>query len=114
MLTFNGIPVPTPSEYLWGIYDISEAERNARGNMLIERINTKRKLELMWRHLGKHELQQLLELVSATTIAVSFQDPQTGAVRTGTFYCGDRTVGALDYRNGQVRWKDIKFNLIEC
>jgi hypothetical protein len=114
VLTFNGIPVPTPSEYLWGIYDISEAERNARGNMLIERINTKRKLELMWRYLGKSELQQLLELVSATTIDVSFQDPQTGTVRTGTFYCGDRTVGALDYRNGQVRWKDIKFNLIEC
>ena len=114
MLTINSVQVPTPSDYLWGIYDISEAERNARGDLLRQLINTKRKLELMWRYLPKTELQELLQLVSEPSFTVSFQDPQTGAVRTGTFYCGDRTVGALDYRQGQVRWKDIKFNLIEC
>ena len=114
MITINGTPIPTPSDYLVGIYDISHAERNARGNMIIERINTKRKLELAWRYLDKIELQNLLQLVSATTFMVTYHDPQTGTVRSGRFYCGDRTIGALDYRQGKVRWKDIKFNLIEC
>lgn len=113
MITIDGITIPTPTEYRVGIQDISKAERNARGAMIIERIATKRKLELSWAHLAQAELQQLLQLVAPVFFAVNYPDPQTGAVQTGTFYCGDRSTGALDYRNGKMRWKDIKFNLVE-
>lgn len=113
MIKINGITIPTPSDYKLSIQDISKAERNANGDMIIERIATKRKLELSWVHLSQEELQQLLQLVAPIFFTVSYPDPQDGTTRTGTFYCGDRSTGALDYRNGQIRWRDIKFNLVE-
>lgn len=113
MITIDGITIPTPTEYRVGIQDISKAERNARGAMIIERIATKRKLELSWQYLSQEQLQQLLQLVAPVFFSVSYPDPQDGTTRTGTFYCGDRSTGALDYRNGQIRWRDIKFNLVE-
>ena len=46
MIKINGVAMPAPSEYSVSIMDISKAERNAAGTMIIERIATKRKIEL--------------------------------------------------------------------
>jgi len=113
MIKVNGVELPTPSTYIVGIQDISKAQRNARGTMIIERIATKRKIELSWTYLSKEQLSIVLNLVSPVFFEVEYIDPQENRRKTGTFYCGDRSVGALDYRNGNIRWKDIKFNLIE-
>ena len=113
MIKINGVVLPTPSDYQIGIMDLSKAERNARGTMIIERIATKRKIELSWNYLSKDDLSRVLRLVSSVFFTVEYIDPQDNVIKTGTFYCGDRTAGALDYRNGVMRYKDIKFNLIE-
>lgn len=113
MIEIDGVEIPAPSEYLVGIMDLSKAERNARGDMIMERIATKRKLELAWKHLSKEKLNRVLNLVSPVFFQVEYPDPQDNSRKAGTFYCGDRFVGAIDYINGQIRWKDIKFNLIE-
>lgn len=113
MIKIDGLELPTPSEYRVSIQDLSKAERNARGTMIIERIATKRKLELAWKYLNKEQLSQLLNLVAPVFFTVEYIDPQENKKKSGIFYCGDRSVGALDYRNGNIRWKDIKFNLIE-
>ena len=93
--------------------DLTKAERNARGTLILERIATKRKIELSWNYLDKDKLSQLLNLVSPVFFQVEYIDPQDNRRKTGTFYAGDRKVGALDYRNGVIRYKDIKFNIIE-
>ncbi|MBE1554811.1 DUF6711 family protein [Sporosarcina limicola] len=113
MLNVNGVAIPTPSDYSVGILDISKAERNARGDMIIERITTKRKLEVGWRYLSKSDLQKVMNAVSPVFFKVEYLDPQTNSRKTGTFYAGDRNVGALDYMDGNIRWKDCKFSLIE-
>lgn len=113
MITIDLVKIPTPSDYLVGIQDISKAERNARGTMIIDRIATKRKLELSWKYLSKEDLSKVLKLVSPVFFQVDYIDPQDNAVKTGTFYCGDRTAPALDVRNGVIRYKDVKFNIIE-
>lgn len=113
MIKIDGAIIPTPSDYTVGIMDISKAERNARGNLIIERIATKRKLEFSWNYLSKEDLSRLLKLVSPVFFKVDYIDPQENTWKNGTFYVGDRKVGALDYRNGNIRYKDIKFNLIE-
>lgn len=112
MIKINGVVLPTPSDYNPGIQDISKAERNARGTMIIERIATKRKIELAWKYLSQEELSLILNLISPVFFTVEYIDPKDGRI-TGTFYVGDRNVGALDYINGIIRWKDIKFSLIE-
>ena len=113
MFKINGATMPSPSELSVGIQDISKAERNARGTMIMEKIATKRKIDLTWKHLENSDLQTLLNAVSNVFFSVDYPDPQTNTQRSGTFYAGDRTIGALDYRNGNMRWQDIKFSVIE-
>ena len=113
MIKVNGVELPAPTDFQVGIMDISKAERNARGDMIIERIATKRKLELSWKNLSRDEISNLLRFVSPVFFNVEYIDPQTNGSRTGTFYCGDRNSGMLGFINGQPYWKDVKFNLIE-
>lgn len=113
MIKIDGVVIPTPSDYQVGIMDLSKAERNAAGTIVIDRIATKRKLELSWKYLSKEDLSILLTRVSSVFFTVEYIDPQTNSMKTGIFYCGDRKAGALDYMNGNIRYKDISFNLIE-
>jgi hypothetical protein len=113
LIKINGVAIPTPSDYSVGIQDISKAERNANGTMIIERIATKRKIELSWKLLSKDALSQVLNSVSAVFFSVEYIDPQEGATKTGTFYCGDRNCGMLDFVDSMPRYKEIKFNLVE-
>lgn len=113
LITINGVDLPTPSDLQVGIMDLSKAERNARGTMIIERIATKRKLDLTYSFLTRSELSLVLSAVSSVFFNVTYLDPQTNSYRTGSFYCGDRNVGMLDFKNGVPRYKDIKFDLIE-
>ena len=113
MIKIDGWTIPTPSSYTVGIQDLSKAERNAKGTMVKELIATKRKLEMTWKYLPNDQLSQLLQAVQENFFEVEYPDPQDGTMRTGTFYAGDRKVGALDYRNGEIRWIDVQFNVIE-
>ena len=113
MLKIDGVEIPSPSDMQVGIMDLSKAERNAKGTLIIERIATKRKLEIAWRYLSKEEISQLFKLVSPVFFNVEYIDPEDNAIKSGTFYAGDRKAGALDYINGNIRYKDVSVNLIE-
>jgi hypothetical protein len=113
ILKINGIDIPTPSDYNPGIMDLSKAERNANGTMIIERIATKRKLELSWKYLSQQEMSLILTAISPVFFSVEYIDPQEGGLKTGTFYAGDRNCLAFRYKTGVLEYKDIKFSLIE-
>lgn len=113
MLTINSTSIPDPSSFEVDIEDIVKAERVANGNLVKDIIATKRKCKLEYKHLSESELSALLVLVANNFFTFSYPDSQTGATRTGTFYCGGRSAGMIDYDNGAIRWKDIRFNLIE-
>lgn len=113
VIRINGVEMLAPSDMQVGIMDLSRAERNANGTMIIERIATKRKLELSYTFLTKAQLSTILNQVSSVFFTVTYHDPQTGSTRTGTFYVGDRQAGLIDFINGQPRYKDVKFNFVE-
>lgn len=113
MIKINGTTIPSPSSYQVGIMDVSKSERNSNAQIIIERIATKRKLELGWSYLSQTDLTTILNLVSAVFFTVEYPDIATGTLQTKTFYVGDRTAQVIDYRDGVMRWKDIKFNFIE-
>lgn len=113
MIKINGVIIPTPSDYTVGIMDLSKGERNAKGTIIIERIATKRKLELSWDFMKKETLKEILTLISTVFFEVEYIDPQTNSIKSGTFYVGNRKAGALDYIRGNIRYKDVSFNLIE-
>jgi hypothetical protein len=113
LISINGVALPTPSEFQVGIMDISKAERNANGNMIIERITTKRKLTIQYTYLSSTDASTVLNSIAPTYYNVTYLDPQTKSMKTGSFYCGDRTLGMIDYINGVPRYRDINFSLIE-
>lgn len=113
LININGVDIPTPSDYQVGIQDITKAERNANGSMIMERIATKRKIELSWKSLDRSSLSIILNAVSGVFFTVTYMDPKDNAVRTGTFYAGDKTCPMFSFINGIPKYKDVKFNLIE-
>lgn len=113
MIKINGVTIKTPSSLNIGIQDLSKAERNSNGTMIIERIATKRKLELNYNYLIQSELSSLLQSISSVFFTVEYPDAQDGALKTGTFYTGDRKAGMIDYLNSIPRYKDVSFSLIE-
>jgi hypothetical protein len=113
LVTINSVAIPTPTEFQIGYFDISKAERNASGKMIIERIATKTKLFLTYAFLTREEMSKLLLTIAPTSYTVTYFDAQNNQMRSGVFYCGDRQLGFLDYFNGVPRYKDFTFNLIE-
>jgi hypothetical protein len=113
LITANGVVLPTPSDFQVGIMDLSKSERNAAGTMIIERIATKRKLSLTWSYLSAADLSTILIAVAPTFYDVKYLDPQINGLRTGSFYCGDRNLGMINFINGVPLYKDVKFDLIE-
>jgi hypothetical protein len=113
MIEINNIKIPSPSSFKVGIMDISNAERNAQGDMLIDRIATKRKLEIGWSVLENIELSNLLQLVNNVYFFVKYPDPMTGNIEIKTFYVGDRSIPLYSFKNGKAVWNDISFNFIE-
>lgn len=113
MIEINNVIIPTPSSFKVGIMDINNAERNAQGDMLIDRVATKRKIELKWKTLTPYELTELLGMVNDVYFFVKYPDPLTGQLDIKTFYCGDRSIGMYSYINSTPLWTDISFNFIE-
>ena len=114
MIKINTVAISTPSSFNCSINDIVKAERNANGTMIIEKITTKRKLEMSWSYLSQSALSTLLTAVSTSVFfTVEYPDTLTGALRSGTFYVGDRSADMIDYQSGVARYRNVKFNFIE-
>ena len=97
-----------------GIYDVSStADRNAQGLIVIDRVATKRKIEMEWGALTNAEISTLLSAVTDMFFTVAFPDPQTGADKTITCYVGDRTAPVYRETSGVPLWEGLKMNFIE-
>lgn len=112
-LKVNGVIIPDPSDFRVGVMDISNAQRNAKGSIIIERIATKIKLEMRWKYLPPTELSKLLRGVSTPNFTVDYLDPRTNIRERRVFYVGDRNMGMYSYVNGEPIYVDIGFNFIE-
>mgnify|MGYP000863299845 FL=1 len=114
MIKVNGTTIATPQKLSVGIYDVSKnADRNAKGTILIDRVAVKRKLEMEWGALTNAQISTLLSAVTSVFFNVTYPDPQTGADRTISCYVGDRTAPMLMYQNNIPMWEGLKMNFIQ-
>jgi hypothetical protein len=118
ILIAKGVNFPSPTSLEWGIQDIVKADRNTKGNIVVDWINTKRKLMVNYAFLTQEQCALVLSTLQATKstflFPVTYTDPLLNAVVSNKkFYAGDRTGAVMDVRNGVIRYKDIKFDLIE-
>lgn len=115
MLKVNGVDIATPKTYQPSLNDIDgETNRNANGDLIRDRIATKRKLEMEWPPLTQDESSALLNAVADEFFECTFPDPKDGMI-TKTMYVGDRSTPALVYdeESKDIRWKGLKMNFIE-
>jgi hypothetical protein len=115
VININGQTVtPNPTAFGVGVSDIDlNSERTTSGLMVRERVAVKRKITLGWDVLTRAEMATILQLVSTVFFQVDYDDPETGVKKTGTFYSGDRQAEGLDYKDGEIIWRQLKFNLVE-
>ena len=116
MLKINGVAVPTPKVLKVDISDIDgETSRNAKGDLLRDRIAVKRKLNCEWAPLTMEEISTLLKAVKAVYFTVEYPDPMEGAFITKTFYVGDRSMPMYWYDKAKNRylWQGLTMNFIE-
>lgn len=113
-VTIGTTVIPTPSVFSVNIYDITDSKRNANGDLIAQKLSTKRKLELSYKYLSSTDNASIMSLFNGDFFqSITYYDPVTNAYRTGTFYVGDRNCPSMDWINGTIRYKDVKFNLIE-
>jgi len=114
MLKINGVAIAAPSVFQVDIADIDgETRRNARGDLIRDRVAVKRKLNCEWPPLTMGEISTLLQAVKDVFFQVTYPDPMTGRTETKTFYVGDRSMPLLLVKGGQYLWKGLKMNFIE-
>ena len=114
MISVNGSPIATPQRCSVGVYDVSKtADRNAQGDILIDRVAVKRKLEMEWGALSNSAISAILSAVTSVFFTVTYPDPQTGSSKTITCYVGDRTAPMLKYTSGTPYWEGLRMNFIE-
>jgi len=113
MLKINNVTIKTPSKLDVGIMDIDgETNRNAKGEMIRDRIAVKRKLSCEWPAMSQSEASTLLNAVSSVFFTVEFPDPMVGTV-SKTMYVGDRSVPMYRNINGVILWERVAMNFIE-
>lgn len=114
MIQVGGADLKTPQKLSVGVYDVAaKADRNAQGEILIDRVATKRKLEMEWGPLSNTDIAAILGAVTAVFFSVTYPDPLTGAAKTITCYVGDRTAPMLKNTSGTPYWEGLKMNFIE-
>lgn len=110
--TVDGVAIPCPSMYVWGINDISDSDagRCESGLMHKNRIARKRKLELEWQNIPILEAQKVLQAFEPEYVTVKCLDPLAGGYVTKKFYSGDQTVPVYNVR---INAWTVSFNIIE-
>ncbi|MGL4571978.1 MAG: DUF6711 family protein [Clostridium sp.] len=114
MLKVNGVAIAIPKSCQIDIADLDgESNRNAKGELIRDRITVKRKLNLEWGPLSNSDCSKVLKAVSSVFFTVEFPDPQEGRLLTKTMYVGDRSAPVYTCIKGVVKWEGLKMNFIE-
>ena len=109
----NGVPIPTPTEYEFGIEDLSTEEtgRTLDGIMHKDVVAVKDYYKCTWKHLSWEDTATLLNAIDGRTqITFTHADPRIpGQYVTGDFYVGTRDGTAIDLSDPPRAWADISF-----
>lgn len=115
-LKVDGVALPCPSSFTWGLQDISAAEsgRTDDTTMHKNRVGQKRKLSVGWNAPDWETSCKIIQAVNPEYIDVTYPDLLTGNKHeTKTFYVGDREAPFKSWWIGNQRMDGINFDFIE-
>ena len=107
------LPNPSKMQVTIQDWDASTSERNANGDLMRDRVTTKRKIEVEYSYLTGAEMSGILTATEDVFFDVVYFDPKDNAMRQMTAYIGDRTPSFYILQDNKVAYRDFKFSLIE-
>lgn len=112
LITIDGVGILTPQKLSVTLSDLDgETNRNAKGELVRDRIAVKRKLSITYQPLTTAQISSVLSAIQNVYFQCTFLDPLVGGNYTGTFYVGDRT--APLYNTTQGLWESMTLDFIE-
>ena len=112
----DGVAIPTPTEYTFGIEDLSSEEtgRTLDGVMHKDVVDDKDYYECVWKSLSWEDAALLLNAVNKKErVMFTHADPRKpNQWITAEFYIGERGGGALNLKDNKRTWMGIKFKFI--
>lgn len=115
MITVDGVEIPCPSTFSWGLQDISASESGRTEDTVMHknRVGQKRKLSLGWTGKDWQTTSQIMQAFNPEYITVKYPDMLSGQYETRKFYVGDRTAPVKWWWVGNQRTETISFDIIE-
>lgn len=115
MMLVDGVELPTPSSFEWGMIDVSASDsgRTQDAQMHKNRIAQKRQLKLSWSGTDTARTAKILQMVNPEYIRVTYPDAMSGTDETRTFYVGDRSAPIKIWTINNKRYETLSFDLIE-
>lgn len=115
MLTVDGVSLPCPSTFSWGLQDVSAGESGRTDDALMHknRVAQKRKIGLGWNGKNWQETARIMQAFNPEYINVTYPDMLDGKYETRTFYVGDRSAPVKWWWAGKQIIEQISFDIIE-
>ncbi len=115
MIKVDGVELPCPSSFTWGLQDVSAAEsgRTDDARMHKNRVAKKRKISLRWNGKSRQETAQILQAFDPEYVFVRYPDMLSGVDETREFYTGDKTAPVKIWLVGNKIIESISFDIIE-
>ena len=115
--TLNGTKttLPDPSEFEWGLQDISAADSGRTQDTMMHknRVGQKRTITVTWNGPTRSMCSTILTAVNPEYIYVTYPDLMSGSQEERQFYVGDRTAPYKVWWDGYEIMASLKFKLIE-
>lgn len=113
-MLIDNTQIKTPTGLKVAPFRISKAERLASGDMSMEIIAVKRRLDLSYAIIKDTDIKQILDLLESKVFhTVTYPDPQNGEEHTITVYEGDNSQNPGQKIAGTRYWEDVTIALIE-
>lgn len=113
LIKINGTDIPAGATLEISTYDLDgNAERNAAGRMIRDRIAIKHGVTISYTVISQEELSGFLSMISPVTVNITYMDPLDDIV-TRTMYVGDRKASLIRWDDRQKVWRDISYEFVE-
>lgn len=111
----DGKAIPCPSQFDWGLQDVSDSEsgRDQNAYMHKNRIAQKRKINLSWNAVNPMKIKEILQAFQPEYVMVEYFDPLEGEVVIKEFYTGDKSAPVKIWAGTNKLYSNVAFNLIE-
>lgn len=111
----DGVEMPCPSTWQWGLMDVSIGESGRTDNALMHkgRVAQKRKIQVGFNGCTNTVATQILNAINPEYIHVTYFDLLAGQNQTREFYVGDRAAPFKWWWDGTRVLESLSFDLIE-